>query len=181
MEKKEISDLQETITAAEKDIDVVVVGTPMNLKLVLKIEKPTVTVGFVLKPKNPDGLFELIRAMLEGKDFNPILKKIKDKEAEEREVCEVPLDEGEIGAHKIQEGKQHDKKNITKETAKEKKKEESRTKKKHKKSMDKEKQEKPKEKQQEKSKEKVGKDLEKNQLPKSSKTKEKFQSSSKAL
>jgi len=108
--KKEISDLQETITAAEKDIDVVVVGTPMNLKLVLKIEKPTVTVRFVLKPKNPDGLFELIRAMLEGKEFNPILKKIKDKEAEEREVCEVPLDEGEIGAHKIQEGKQHDKK-----------------------------------------------------------------------
>jgi len=100
--KKEIKDLQETISGAEKDCDVVIVGTPINLKLILKIEKPTVVVQFALKPKNPDGLRQLIGNVQEEKDVKPILKKMKANEKKEQESGKVDLDEGEIGADKIQ-------------------------------------------------------------------------------
>jgi len=56
---KQIADLEKTINATPCDL--VVVGTPIDISRVLKIDKPTVRVTYTLRERNP----ELLRSMIE--------------------------------------------------------------------------------------------------------------------
>ena len=61
--KKQMDELQETINKA--DVDAIVIGTPIDLKRVIKIDKPSVRVKYDLqeigKPDLEDVLKEFVK------------------------------------------------------------------------------------------------------------------------
>ncbi len=60
---KEIRDLEATVNNA--DCDVVVSGTPINIRLLINVNKPIVQVSYELKPKG-DGLDDVIGKFIKG-------------------------------------------------------------------------------------------------------------------
>ncbi len=61
--KQQIADLEETIN--KTDCEVVVIGTPIDLKRIIKIDKPTVRVGYFLQEIGSPNLKELIEEFIE--------------------------------------------------------------------------------------------------------------------
>ncbi|MBP9027546.1 MAG: GTPase, partial [Phycisphaerae bacterium] len=60
--RKQIQELEQTINAV--DCDVVLIGTPIDLRRVLKINKPTVRVSYELEEIEPGQLEAAIRKVI---------------------------------------------------------------------------------------------------------------------
>jgi predicted GTPase len=59
---KQISDLEKTINSAK--VDVVIIGTPIDLRRIVKINKPTVRIGYDLQIIGKPGLEEILKKKL---------------------------------------------------------------------------------------------------------------------
>jgi len=65
--EKQIKELEETIN--NSDADVVVIGTPIDLRRVMKINKPAVRVRYELQEIGEPTLDEIIKEFLTKKDY----------------------------------------------------------------------------------------------------------------
>jgi predicted GTPase len=76
--QQEIRDLQATVSAASKDVDVILIGTPMDLPKIIKIDKPIVTVTYALQPHQPDIFNDIIQKTVEKKSQKSSIKRAQD-------------------------------------------------------------------------------------------------------
>lgn len=60
--RRQISELEQTINAAEADV--VLIGTPIDLGRILKINKPAVRIGYELREQRPGGLKAAIQGVV---------------------------------------------------------------------------------------------------------------------
>jgi len=63
--KKQLKDLEETIAATQ--CDVVVIGTPVDLRKYIKIDKPTVKVTYTFKSLTEPGMEKILRDFVASK------------------------------------------------------------------------------------------------------------------
>jgi predicted GTPase len=62
--QQQIADLEATINST--DCDLVLIGTPIDLAQLLKIDKPTMRVRYELDEQAPDALRNEVERILEG-------------------------------------------------------------------------------------------------------------------
>ena len=61
---EQVNELQETINATPADV--VVEGTPINLKRIITVNKPIATVTYELEELEPGVIETMVRSVLEG-------------------------------------------------------------------------------------------------------------------